>query len=201
MRKDSLIELIICILLGVLLFALAQRASASEIPTAPSFLRETTLTDTHRKSISFGFRGAHTTWKEIPVLKRHPKLKGVHKDLIKIMEVASKHVQLKVFEGCRSVKHQIKMYKEKKSTIGAHNIEFARHVKCAAIDVTFINVKGKIVWKREQAIATIKFLRGIGAALGIRCLRDGSSWDKDMDVSNNRFMDAFHLEIKRNCKG
>ena len=56
-------------------------------------------------------------------------------------------------------------------------------------------------WNWEQSIATIKYLRGIGAALEIECLRDGSSWDNGLDVSKTKFKDGFHLEKKANCSG
>ena len=75
----------------------------------------------------------------------------------------------------------------------------SRHLKCAAVDVVFKHKDGKVSWSWEQAVATIKYLRGIGAALEIKCLRDGSSWDSGLDVSNTRFKDGFHIEKRKNC--
>ena len=39
-----------------------------------------------------------------------------------------------------------------------------------------------------------------GKGLGIKCLRDGSSWDNGLDVSKTKFKDGFHLEKRANCK-
>ena len=145
----------------------------------------------------FGTRfGADVSLREKDLLKRHPKLKGVHPDLQEIIDVASRHVELIVFEGCRTMAKQ-KEYVKK----GLSKTMNSRHLKCAAVDVAFKHKDGKINWSWEQAMATIKYLRGIGAALGIKCLRDGSSWDNGFDVSQTKFKDGFHLEKQVNCKG
>ena len=106
--------------------------------------------------------------REISVYERHPKIKGVHVDLVKIIDTAGRHVDLIVFEGCRTLAKQ-KEYVKK----GLSKTMNSRHLKCAAVDVVFKHKDGKVNWSWEQSIATIKYLRGIGAALGIKCLRDG----------------------------
>ena len=145
----------------------------------------------------FGTRfGANVSLKEKDLLIRHPKLKGVHPDLQEIIDVASRHVELIVFEGCRTLAKQ-KEYVKK----GLSKTLNSRHLKCAAVDVVFKHKDDKVNWSWEQAVATIKYLRGIGAALGVKCLRDGSSWNNGLDVSNTKFKDGFHLEKRVNCKG
>ena len=139
--------------------------------------------------------GANVSLKEKDLFKRHPKLKGIHPDLQEIIDVASRHVELIVFEGCRTMAKQ-KEYVKK----GLSKTLNSRHLKCAAVDVVFKHKDGKINWSWEQAVATIKYLRGIGAALGVKCLRDGSSWDNGLDVSKTKFKDGFHLEKRANCK-
>ena len=154
----------------------------------------------YETSYSGGFLGtrfgANVSLQEKDLLIRHPKLKGVHPDLKEIIDVASHHVELIVFEGCRTLAKQ-KEYVKK----GLSKTLNSRHLKCAAVDVVFKHKDGKINWSWEQSIVTIKYLRGIGAALGIKCLRDGSSWDNGLDISKTKFKDGFHLEKKENCGG
>ena len=149
-------------------------------------------------SYSGGFFGtrfsANVSLREKDLLKRHPKLKGVHSDLQEIIEVASRHVELIVFEDCRTLGKQ-KEYVKK----GLSKTLNSRHLKFAAVDVVFKHKDGKVNWSWEQAVATIKYLRGIGAALGIKCLRDCSSWNNGLDISNTKFKDGFHLEKRANC--
>ena len=45
---------------------------------------------------------------------------------------------------------------------------------------------------RDQSMVTIKYLQGIGAALEIKCLWDGFSWNNDFNVSRTKFKDGFH---------
>ena len=132
---------------------------------------------------------------ETPLLIRHPKLAGVDPDLQKIIDVASKVVDLVVFSGVRTMEEQKKLKSEGKTTLLN-----SRHLSGNAIDVVFKHKDGSVTWKKDQSIATTKFLKGIGVGLGIKCLRDGTSWDKGLDISNNRFMDGFHLEIKKWCE-
>ena len=131
-----------------------------------------TIYETSYSGGFFGTRfGANISLQEKELLERHPRLKGVHPDLQEIIDVASRHVELIVFEGCRTLAKQ-KEYVKK----GLTKTLNSRHLQCAAVDVVFKHKDGKVNWSWEQAVATIKYLRGIGAALEIKCLRDGSSW-------------------------
>ena len=186
----------------ILLVLFPMMAFAS-LPTPPSFLERTPTEKLYKaeyKGGYFGSRfGADVSMREVSVYERHPKLYGVHADLVKIIDTASRHVDLIVFEGCRTKAKQIQYVKEGKSKCDPRKGCNARHLKCAAVDVVFKHKSGKVNWSWEQSIATIKYLRGIGAALGIKCLRDGSSWDKGLDVSKTKFRDGFHLEKRANC--
>lgn len=179
------------------LFFSMDLAGASEGVTPPAFLKKVDQSSLYRETPWYKriLPGARVSrYEEVSVFERHPKLEGVHADLVKIIDIASREVDLIVFEGCRTLKKQ-KEYVKK----GLSKTLNSRHLKCAAIDVVFKKKDGSVNWSWPQSIATIKYLRGIGSALGIKCLRDGSSWDKGMDVSGNKFRDGFHLESRHNC--
>ena len=180
------------------LLALFPILAFASLPTPPSFLSKTPTEKLYKSEYKgglFGTRfGADVSMREISVHERHPKLRGVHADLIRIIDTASRHVDLIVFEGCRTLAKQ-KEYVKK----GLSKTMNSRHLKCAAVDVVFKHKDGKVNWSWEQSIATIKYLRGIGAALGIKCLRDGPSWNNGLDVSKTKFKDGFHLEKRANC--
>ena len=177
---------------------------ASEIPNAPTFLKKASHDTLYRAKQTggwFGTRwGAKTVLEEIPVLERHPKLKGVHADLIRVVEEASRHVELIVFSGLRSKAKQIQFVKEKKSKCDPRKGCVGRHLTGDAVDIVFRHKDGSVNWTWEQGVATIKYLRGIGDVLQVKCLRDGSTWGHGLDVSKTKFKDPYHLERKRNCK-
>ena len=202
------------VFLGALMTVLPGRAVEGGLAQPPSFLQEVDKDTLSRKIPWYRriFERSFSDYEEIPVLERHKKLKGVHPDLVKIIDVASRRVELVVFEGVRTIEKQIEYVEKGKSWCDPRgkgevskpkrNVRYncrGRHLDGFAIDVVFKNAQGKVVWSREQAIATLKYLRGIGDALGIRCVFDGSSWSKGLDVSNNKMMDGFHLYKKKKC--
>ena len=168
----------------------------------PAFLRgadKSKLYRSVRKGGWFGTRwGAKEMIEEVPVLEQYPILKGVDERLVRIVDVARREVDFIIFSGKRSCAKQKQMKREGKSQIGTCDAR-ARHVVGKAIDTVFKQKSGKVIWSWDQAVALTKYMRGIGRALGIKCLRDGTSWSKDMDVTGNRFRDGYHLEIKRGC--
>ena len=177
---------------------------ASEMPRPPAFLKKAPHDSLYRATQTggwFGTRwGAETVMEEIPVLERHPKLKGVHPDIVKTVEEASRHVEVIVFSGVRSRAKQIQFVKEKKSKCDPRKGCIGRHLTGDAVDIVFKPKNGSLDWSWEQGVATIKYIRGIGDVLGIKCLRDGSSWGHGLDVSKTTFRDPYHLERKRNCE-
>ena len=106
----------------------------------------------------FGTRfGADVSLREKDLLIRHPKLKGVHPDLKEIIDVASHHVELVIFEGCRTLAKQKEYIKR-----GLSKTLNSRHLKCAAVDVVFKHKNGKVNWSWEQAVAYVGRIPRLG---------------------------------------
>ena len=137
---------------------------------------------------------------EEAVEDKHKKLKGVHQDLIDIIEVADKHARFVVFSGIRTKAEQVKMVEKGVSKCDPRKGHHCDHVRGEAIDVAFVHKDGKAAWGKSQADAMIFWLTGIAVGLGKKCIQNGSSWSKGLDISGNKFPDSFHLYRKKNCK-
>lgn len=111
--------------------------------------------------------------------------------LQKIFNEVIKHVDCSVLEGHRDEYRQNKLYEEGKTKVrfpmGRHNTNPSR-----AVDVT----PYPIDWEdRERQTLFAGFVLGIARSMGIK-LRWGGDWDQDFQVSDNRFDDFPHFEIK-----
>lgn len=183
------IFVVACLMLIV--FAISANAS---IPTPPSFLQKTPVDKLYKKVRKGGFLGtrlgATTTVEEIPVLERHPKLKGVHPDLVRIMDVASHHVSLTVFEGCRTLAKQKEYFKK-----GVTKTLNSKHLECKAMDVFFKRSDGISIWNKDQAAITCGYLKGIADSLGIK-VRMGCAWSGSIRHRPSEFRDFFHTELQ-----
>ena len=101
------------------------------------------------------------------------------------------HVDCSVIEGHRDQERQDKLYKEGKTKVkypnGRHNAD-----PSLAVDV----VPYPIDWKdRERFHLFAGYVLGVARSMGIN-LRWGGDWDQDWTVSDNRFDDFPHYEIK-----
>ena len=123
--------------------------------------------------------------------KSKSNLATCNKDLQKIFNEVIKYVDCSVLEGSRDEYRQNKLYEEGKTKVrfpmGRHNSNPSR-----AVDVT----PYPIDWEdRERQTLFAGFVLGIARSMGIK-LRWGGDWDQDFQVSDNRFDDFPHFEIK-----
>ena len=114
------------------------------------------------------------------------------KRLQKVFNEVIKHVDCSVLEGHRNEERQNKLFDEGKTKVkfpsGRHNSS-----PSLAVDVTPYPVD----WAdRERQTLFAGFVLGIARSMGIN-LRWGGDWDQDFQVSDNRFDDFPHFEIKQ----
>ncbi|MCK9429417.1 MAG: M15 family peptidase [Candidatus Omnitrophica bacterium] len=115
-----------------------------------------------------------------------PKLQKLFNEVIKYFDCV-------VVFGHRGKEDQDKAFAEGNSKVqwpnGKHNT-----VPSKAIDVApFIN--GKISWDSKQCLYFGGIVKGIATMLGID-IRYGGDWDSDNDVTDNKFNDLVHVELK-----
>ncbi len=121
-------------------------------------------------------------------------LKTCDQRLQNIFNEVIKHVDCSVIEGHREEERQNKLYEEGKTMVkfpnGRHNAYPSR-----ASDV----VPYPIDWSdRERFTLFAGFVKGIAKGMYNIDLRWGGDWDSDWEVSDNRFDDFPHFEIKEN---
>jgi len=114
----------------------------------------------------------------------HPKLKKVFNEVIKTVDCS-------VLEGRRSKVRQNALYEEGKTKVkypkGRHNSNPSN-----AVDV----VPYPIDWDdRERFIYFGGFVKGCAFRMDIP-LRWGGDWDSDTQLSDNKFDDLVHFELK-----
>lgn len=111
--------------------------------------------------------------------------------LQKVFNEVINHVDCSVLEGHRSQERQDKLYEEGKTKVkyphGRHNASPSK-----AVDVTPYPVD----WEdRERQTLFAGFVIGVANGMGIN-LRWGGDWDQDFQVSDNKFDDFPHFELK-----
>ena len=111
--------------------------------------------------------------------------------LQKVFNEVIRHVDCSVLEGHRSKDRQNKLYEEGKTKVkypdGRHNRQ-----PSSAVDVTPYPVD----WKdRERQTLFAGFVIGVASQMDIN-LRWGGDWDQDFQVTDNRFDDFPHFELK-----
>ena len=112
-------------------------------------------------------------------------------DLQKIFNEVIKYVDCSVLEGHRDERTQDRLFEEGKTKVryplGRHNSKPSR-----AVDV----VPYPVDWDdRERFTLFAGFVLGMARGMGIS-LRWGGDWDVDFQVSDNRFDDFPHFELK-----
>lgn len=123
--------------------------------------------------------------------KSRERLATAHPDLQKVFNEVIKHVDCSVLEGHRDERTQERLFEEGKTKVhypmGRHNTKPSR-----AVDV----VPYPIDWNdRERFTLFAGFVLGLARGMGIN-LRWGGDWDVDFQVSDNRFDDFPHYELK-----
>ena len=111
--------------------------------------------------------------------------------LQKVFNEVIKHVDCSILEGHRDKDRQNKLYEEGKTKVkypnGRHNRQ-----PSSAVDVTPYPVD----WKdRERQTLFAGFVIGVASQMDIN-LRWGGDWDQDFQVTDNRFDDFPHFELK-----
>tara|TARA_R100000152_G_scaffold19239_1_gene11403 strand:+ start:1775 stop:2170 length:396 start_codon:yes stop_codon:yes gene_type:complete len=119
------------------------------------------------------------------------RLATCHEDLQKVFNEVIKYVDCSVLEGHRSEERQNKLFEEGKTKVkypkGRHN-----NSPSLAVDVTPYPVD----WDdRERQTLFAGFVLGIARSMDIR-LRWGGDWDMDFEVTDNRFDDFPHFELR-----
>jgi len=122
------------------------------------------------------------------------RLKGVNKDLVKVIEKVCKHYDITVIEGLRSQERQNELVKQGKS-----KTKFGKHVNGDAVDIA----PYPIDWNaREDFHMLGGFVLGVAAEMGIN-VRWGGDWssssldEETRTTKDNSFDDLVHFEIKR----
>ena len=113
-----------------------------------------------------------------------PRLRTILHKVLEIMDI-------KVLEGHRDNDRQDKLLKQGLTKLKGGDSKHNR-VPSLAVDVAPYPVD----WKDEARFAYMAGLaKGIGHELGVN-IRWGGDWDLDGELSDNRFNDLPHLEIK-----
>ena len=121
--------------------------------------------------------------------KKH--LKTCDSRLQKVFNEVIKHIDCSILEGHREKDRQNKLYEEGKTKVkypnGRHNRQ-----PSSAVDVTPYPVD----WEdRERQTLFAGFVIGVASQMDIN-LRWGGDWDQDFQVTDNRFDDFPHFELK-----
>lgn len=97
-----------------------------------------------------------------------------------------------ILEGHRGKKRQNKLFAEGKSKLeypkGKHNKNPSE-----AVDVAPYFPGIGVSFNRQDCIYFAGYVMGIAAAMNIN-IRNGADWDRDEQVSDERFLDILHFE-------
>ncbi len=116
------------------------------------------------------------------------RLKGVHPDLVKVVEECLHLMDISIIEGVRSIEKQRDYVKT-----GASKTMKSKHLTGDALDLSPypIDMKSKMGIKRHYYMAGM--LRGIAHMMDIK-IRSGADWDSDGNITDQTFMDLVHIE-------
>lgn len=119
-------------------------------------------------------------------------LKSCDQRLQNIFNEVIKTVDCSVIEGHRSEERQNKLYEEGKTQVkypdGRHNAYPSAACDCVPYPIDWTD--------RERFTLFAGFVKGIAKGMYNIDLRWGGDWDNDWEVSDNRFDDFPHFEIK-----
>lgn len=111
------------------------------------------------------------------------------------MEVIE-HFDCTIIEGHRSKEKQNQLYKEKKSQLRFPKSQHNKYPSLAVDAAPY-----PINWEdRERFTYFAGFVKGIATSLNID-IRWGGDWNKDNNLSDNRFDDLPHFELVEDRDG
>lgn len=130
-------------------------------------------------------------------VKSLERLKTVHPDLQKILNIAIKNYDITILEGVRTKERQEELFKAGKSkTLESKHLKqkdgYSHAVDCALTPVNWED--------RERFVLLQGYLRGIADALYEsgeikHKIRMGIDWDGDGDIKEHSFFDGPHIEL------
>ncbi len=101
------------------------------------------------------------------------------------------HVDIRIVEGIRTLERQKELVKTGKS-----KTMNSRHLGGLAVD--FVPMKdGGISYNINDCVFVAGIIKGIASQMNLNCkIRLGADWDGDNIVSDEKFLDAVHIEIR-----
>lgn len=122
--------------------------------------------------------------------KSKARLATCDKRLQDLFNVVIKEVDCSVLEGHRGESRQNQLFKEGKTKVtypkGRHNASPSLAVDVAPYPIDWDD--------RERFTLFAGYVLGVASRMGIH-VRWGGDWDKDWEVSDNRFDDFPHFEL------
>jgi peptidoglycan L-alanyl-D-glutamate endopeptidase CwlK len=122
-------------------------------------------------------------------------MKGVHPDLIKVVERAIEltDIDFKVGEGVRTLVRQKKLVAEGKSkTLNSRHIP-GKDGLGKAVDLWVLK-NGTVTWEQADYVRLSKFVLQAAKELGV-AIRWGGDWDGDGNWKEEKFFDGPHFEL------
>jgi peptidoglycan LD-endopeptidase CwlK len=131
-------------------------------------------------------------------LKSHDQLNTLDPRLQKILIKAIHYVDFSILEGHRTLQRQKELFKSGKSKTmqSKHLSEPSLAVDIAPYPYPDLNNPDPKIIERE--LRQVYFLVGIIKGIAIENhidIRLGSDWNRDNDIRNDKFQDAWHLEL------
>jgi hypothetical protein len=118
------------------------------------------------------------------------RLRGVDSSLVNVLNEAIKLMDLTILEGVRSKERQRELVAS-----GASKTMKSKHISGEAVDVTPYPVDMESVFGLHRHYYMAGLLRGIGHMMKIK-LRSGADWDSDGEITDQKFNDLVHIELK-----
>ena len=118
------------------------------------------------------------------------RLEGVDSSLVNVLNEAIKLMDLTILEGVRLKERQRELVAS-----GASKTMKSKHIKGEAVDVTPYPVDMESVFGIHRHYYMAGLLRGIGHMMKIK-LRSGADWDSDGEITDQKFNDLVHIELK-----
>ena len=124
------------------------------------------------------------------------KLSTCHMDLQAIFYEVVKYFDCTILEGYRNQEEQEQDYKEGHTQLhwpnGKHNHQPSMAVDASPYPIDWKNQK-RLYWFAGYVMGVAQKLKDEGKIS--HSLRFGGDWDRDYDITNNKFQDLFHFEL------
>jgi peptidoglycan LD-endopeptidase CwlK len=122
--------------------------------------------------------------------KSRDNLARLHPQLQRLLCEAIKEVDFSIVEGYRPLDRQKELYEQGKSKIleGKHN-----KYPSDAVDIApYPYPKNEL--ELRQLYYLMGIIKGISIRMGIK-IRFGGDWNRNNDIRDDKFQDAWHLEL------